>query len=783
MSRCFSDGCALKCLQGLCYRGFMNLSTRERFARAIVACCGVFFIALATANASGPNAGGADALPAQALKDSPSRYLREAADGPIRWQPWGSGAFALAAKLKRPMLIDIGAVWCHWCHVMDNLTYSNPQVAAILNARYVPVKVDADERPDVDSYYQNAASRLTGAGGWPLTCLATPSGGLIYAAGFLPPMPPEGGGAASAMVPLLERIADAYAKDPASVDREAFALARRTASQSSPAPASGDSIVELRREIIAALVKSYDPEAGGFGRGSGPRFYDFPAIRLALAYGFFQHDSFREMALTSLDKIARGGVYDQLGGGFHRYSTDQAWRVPHFEKMAYDQAMALIVYSEAYQLSRDSNLLEIIAGIRSYVNQTLLDPVTHAFFADQDADAFKGDDGSYYTWTIAEVNKALPDNVARAAIIFYGMSDSPAIAPDGRIVLRRPLTDDQLARRLNMWPAAAKRLQTRARLPMLAVREKRPAPPVDRAIMTDRNALMVSGYLAASDATGDRISRQAALAALDFIMARLRDPHGGFYHVWSDGRASVSGIVADQVYLMGALLDAYQASGDSRYLREARSLGRLIADRYRNRQGLLVNRSPDIGHGQPAEVGSAMVMYDQPMPSVQAAAARAMRALGELTSDASFVKLSDALLSAAPGMAGSAADSTLGTLGLALEERADGGATVTIVGRTGDPMTQSMAETALGTFRPGKVVVRVDPSQKRTTMSPTVRAMYEAAAGHNAPLAFVCAGTACSKPASTTQQLREALEEFQVAEISRRLALPVGPEPPATTSR
>ncbi len=757
----------------------MDLSTRNRFACAIVFCCLAFFAAISASNASSSNAGADDALPAEALRNSQSRYLREAASGPVRWQPWGAAAFALASKLKRPMLIDVGAVWCHWCHVMDDNTYSNPQVAAILNARFVPVKVDADERPDIDSYFQNAASHLTGAGGWPLTCLITPSGSLIYAAGFLPPMPPPGGGAASAMVPLLERIADAYAKDPAAVDREAFALARKIASQSSPAPGSGVNSADLRREIIASLAKSYDPEAGGFGRGSGPRFYDFPAIRLALAYGFFQHDAFREMALISLDKIARGGVFDQLGGGFHRYSTDQAWRVPHFEKMAYDQAMALIVYSEAYQFSRDSNLLEIIAGIRSYVNQTLLDPVTHAFFADQDADAFKGDDGSYYTWTEAEVNKTLPANVAHAAVIFYGMSDSPAVAPDGRIVLRRPLTDDQLARRLNMWPAAAKRLQTRAKLPMLAAREKRPAPPVDHAIMTDRNALMVSGYLAASNATGDRISRQAALAALDFVLTRLRDPHGGFYHVWSDGHASVSGVVADQVYLMEALLDAYQASGDTRYLREARTLGILIADRYRNRRGLLVNRSPDIGRVQPAETGDAVAMYDQPMPSVQAVAARAMRTLGEITSEQSFLKIADALLAPAPGMVGAVADSTLGTLGLALEERADGGATVTIVGRAGDPMTQSMVETALGAFRPGKVVVRVDPSQKRTAIPSTIRAMYEAA-GHNAPLAFVCAGTACSKPASTTQQLRESLEEFRVAEISHTLALP---EAPATTSR
>src|SRR5208282_1975156 len=495
-----------------------------------------------------------------------------------------------------------------------------------LNDRFVPIKVDMDQRPDVDAFYQNAAAHLTGAGGWPLTCFATPAGTLLYAAGYLPPAPRAGGSPTSAMAPILERIATAYETNPTEVERQANAIAKRIASESPPpATRNGGDEATLRREIIASLAASYDSETGGFGRGSGPRFYDFPSLRLAIAYGFFQHDSFRQMALESLDKIARGGVFDQLGGGFHRYSTDQAWRVPHFEKMAYDQAMALTVYSEAYQLSRNSHLLTVIAAIRSYANETLLDPATHAFFADQDADSFKGDDGSYYTWTVDEVKKTLPPEVAQPAIIFYGMTDSPALAPDGRIVLRRPFTDTEIARQLGMWPASEKALQVRAKRPMLVVRDKRPAPPVDQAIMTDRNALMISGYLAESDATGDRTSRQIAIGALDFILANLRDPRGGFYHVWSNGQASVSGMVADQVYLTNALLDAYQASGEEKYLKGARSLAAMIADKYRDRAGLLVNRAAGAAKSPiAAAIAGAEVMYDQPMPSVQAEAAHAM---------------------------------------------------------------------------------------------------------------------------------------------------------------
>ena len=763
----------------------MSLSTQIRIAIVIFAGALIFSVPHARAASNPKHSLPADALPSGALDASSSLYLREAARSPIRWQPWGDATFALARRLKRPMLIDIGAVWCHWCHVMDDTTYANPQVIAALNGGYVPVKVDADQRPDVDAIYQNAAARLTGAGGWPLTCFATPSGTLLFAAGYLPPLPQSGGpNDISAMVPLLERIATAYQKDPHGVERQAAALAKRIASQSSTPPGAGGDQASLRKEIIGSLAASYDRVNGGFGSDSGPRFFDFPAIRLAIAYGFFQHDSFHDMALLTLDKIARGGVFDQLGGGFHRYSTDPAWRVPHFEKMAYDQAMALTAYSEAYQLTGDSHLLVTIAAIRSYVNQTLLDPVTHAFFADQDADAFKGDDGSYYTWTIPEVQKVLPAEVARAATIFYGMANSPALAPDGRIVLRRPFTDEELGKRMGILVASAKSIQTRAKLPMLAAREKRSAPPVDRAIMTDRNALMISGYLVASDATGDRISRQAALAALDFILANLRDPHGGFLHMWVDGQdASVPGIAADQVYMLKALLDAYQASGDEKYLKEARSLAELVCTRYRDRAGLVVNLAAEPAEGALAPTGGAQVMYDQPMPSVQASAAQALQALGEITSDSRYLKIADALLASAPRLVGSTADPTLGTLGLALEEHADGGATVAVVGSPSDSRTQSLVQIALSTYRPGKVVIRIDPAKANSTAMPeSIRAMYDAASDHHEPLAFVCAGTACSKPSTTTEQLRRVLNQFQVGEIAQSLAVPSPSTQAATTS-
>ncbi|MGH7779300.1 MAG: thioredoxin domain-containing protein [Candidatus Binataceae bacterium] len=748
----------------------MKLSTKNLLASALPLLIGLLLggFALPANAASAP-----EALPAGALTHSASLYLRDAASDKIRWQPWGDASFALARKLNRPVMIDIGAVWCHWCHVIDNTTYTDPEVVRILNARFVPIKVDSDERPDVDSYYQAAAANLTGAGGWPLVCFVTPDGALMYAAGYLPAEPKGAGSAASAaMIPLLQRIATAWATDKRELSGQADALALKLAAEAHSLPASssrGDSQA-LRAQILAGLKSSYDPEGGGFGSGPGPRFYDFPALRLALAYGFFQHPEYRRIATDSLIKISRGGVFDQLGGGFHRYSTDPRWRVPHFEKMAYDQAMALTTYTEAYQLTRDPRLLAVIRQTIGYVNGTLLGSDRLAFSAHQDADSFKGDDGSYYTWTLDEVKHALPADRARAAILFYGMdAASPPRAPDGRIVLAQALTPEALADKLKISPAAARAILVKANQGLLAARNRRRTPPVDHVVMTDRNALMASAFLTVAEATGDDRCEKTALGDLDFILGHLRAPDGSFYHEFSEGNAAVRGIAADQVYLAAALLDAFQATGNAKYLTEARALAGIVIAKFRDPQtGLIRNVSAGPKDNVlAAPAASPQVMYDTPMPSVQGQAAIVMRMLGEITSDAQYTKRSDELLAPASVLAGGNADSTLGTVGLALEAAADGGATIAIVGPQGDAKTAALLAAAFAAYRPAKIVVRVDPAHAKSGAMPTAaQAMYAAAGRHDAPLAFVCAGTACARPVSDPHALAQVIATFMAGAAS-----------------
>jgi len=728
------------------------MSTQKRRA-------GIFALAVAalvicafsrTAHASSP-----DALPSRALKNSSSLYLREAADARIRWQPWSADTFALARTLKRPLLIDIGAVWCHWCHVMDQTTYADPEVAEAINDNFVPVKVDTDERPDIDSYYQAAAQNFN-AGGWPLTCFATSDGAPLLIAGYLPPGEEEHRG----MLWVLARVKDAYA-DP-KFDRYAHAIAAKVS-------AAGEGVVEAKpgsfdelRDSIANGIRLAFAEQG---QTDGPSFYDFPAIQMLLAYGFYGHPDATEAALARLRAIAVGGVFDQLGGGFHRYSVDGKWRVPHFEKLAYDQAMALKTYAEAYESTHDGNFARVAKAIIGYVNSTMLDPKTHTFYSHQDADAYAGDDGSYYTWSEEEVRQVLKGRALKIALMHFGFDHDSARAPDGRIVLRDAMTPAEIAQKLPVSTNQAAASIVYASKAMLAARNRRRAPQVDTAVLTDRNALMASACIVAAEAFGDDRLKRIALDDLDFLYANARAPDGSFDHVLDRAKAGVLGLAADQVYMMNALLDAYQISGDRKYLDHAASLGALVFERFRDPStGVLTNRAPvTAGSIVSPSAPQAQVFFDDPTPAIQAAAAEAFQELAALTSDSVDASKAGQLLRPATTRIGAMAGPNNGGLGLALEERSAEEAVIAIAGAGQDSRAIDLWKVALAVYRPGKVVIRLTSGDGSAPLPEAMKAMYEAAAYRHAPLAFVCAGTACAAPTSDVAALAKTIRDFGVS--------------------
>jgi uncharacterized protein len=742
----------------LSYRATKDMSTRKVTVTIFALAVGIFFAGgVGSTLAAEQTLSVYNPLPAQALKDSPSLYLREADAGPIRWQPWNAATFALARKLKRPMLIDIGAVWCHWCHVMDQTTYADAKVAAMVNDYFVPVKVDTDERPDIDGYYQTAAQSFS-AGGWPLTCFATPDGAPLLIAGYLPPNADEHRG----MLWVLERVKDAYGKDP-KFDKYAHEIAAKVGAAEIAVDSKPSSYDELRSGILNGTKLALDAEAQG--RGEGASFYDFPATQMMLAHGFFGHPEFTSTAVTRLKTIAAGGVYDQLGGGFHRYSVDAKWRVPHFEKMAYDQAMALNTYAEAYQATHDENFARVAKSIIKYVNATMLDAKSHTFYSHQDADSFAGDDGSYYTWTEDEVRHLLKGRELEVALMHFGFTNDPGRAPDGRIVLRDAMPPDDIARKLRIALPEARAALERATNQMLAAREKRRAPQVDTTVLTDRNALMASAYITAAEALGDEQLKRIALDDLDYLHANARAADGSFYHVLDHGKPTVPGLAADQVYIMSALLDAYQASGDRKYLDRAASLGALVFEGFRDSAtGMLKSRAPATpGTVLTQAAPLAQVFYDDPTPAIQAAAAQAFQTLASLTSDQSYAAKAEQLLRPASSRISAFAGSNNGELGLALAERANGEAVVAIAGPDNDSRTAVLWRIALAAYRPGKVVIRVASGDKTAQLPEAMKAMYEAAAQRDAPLAFVCAGTACATPASSADALSKTIRGFAIS--------------------
>ncbi|MCI0483958.1 MAG: thioredoxin domain-containing protein, partial [candidate division NC10 bacterium] len=505
------------------------------------------------------------------LATASSPYLKEAATQPIHWQPWGEEAFRLARELDRPILMDIGAIWCHWCHVMDEETYSNPEVAKLINDYFVPIRVDRDERPDIDSRYQVQVQALVSYGGWPLTVFMTPEGKVFYGGGTFFPDERYGRPGFKQLLPEVYRV---YKGQKDKVLENADGLYQAVAKYQAGLTEAGDLKPRLITNTMWALLRSFDEEAGGFG--GGPKFPVAGTMELALKGSFDTGDQkLLHVATKTLDAMARGGVHDQLDGGFHRYATDRQWRVPHFEKMLNDQAQLLKDYLAAYQVTGKARYREVAEGIIRYVQGSLSDQARGGFYAHQDADIGRKDDGDYYTWTEAEVRQALPKEEAEVLIRYFDigpegeMRENPA-----RNVLWIARTAEEIAQALAMPVAKVEALIVKGKGDLLRIRGQRKTPFVDRTILSDRNGMMVSAYFEAYKVLGREELKDFALKSLDFLLDHAYVPGRGVVHAYAHGKATVPGFLQDQVQVAAALLEAFEVSGEARYL----AVGRDIMD-------------------------------------------------------------------------------------------------------------------------------------------------------------------------------------------------------------
>ncbi len=692
------------------------------------------------------------AHPTNALASAASAYLRSAMHQPVRWREWGAEAFAEAKRLDKPILLDIGAVWCHWCHVMDRESYENPRLASVVNENFIAVKVDRDERPDVDARYQAAVQAMAGQGGWPLTALLTPDGRPFFGGTYFPPDDRYGR-------PGFRRVLETLA----GVWKERRSELEGTAAQVVNAIDHGESFSgrggSLGPEIVDALVGSalgnFDKDHGGFG--NAPKFPHPAAVDLLVDVAARTGSApAREAWTRTLAAQARGGMYDHLGGGFHRYSVDERWGVPHFEKMLYDNAGLLANYAHAFATDGDPEWARTARDILRWMDGKLSDRARGGFYASQDADISLDDDGDYFTWTQAEFAEVLSGDELRFALAYYGvraagdMHHNPA-----KCVLRTDRSAAAVESSLGLKTGLLPQVHGK----LLEARERRPEPFIDRTVYTGWNGMAVSAYLAAAEALGDAGPRAFALQTLDRVLAEAWDG-SRLKHVvaYADGHTPASpapGVLEDYAYLAHACLDAWAATGAFRYWQAGEALTRAMAERFADRVGGGFFDTEQTNGEQLGVLGTRRKpLQDAPTPSGNASAAAALLRVAALNGEESLRELAEDTREAFGGVAAQFG-LYAASYGLALERWLLAPVQVVVVGE--DSAAEELAGAAARPWAVEKAVVRLSCDQISRNELPPALAETLPHLREEGSFAMVCKGAVCLPPVRGAAELKASL--------------------------
>jgi uncharacterized protein len=690
-----------------------------------------------------------------------SPYLLQHASNPVDWHPWGDEAFEKARREDKPVFLSIGYSSCHWCHVMERESFADGEVARALNETFVCVKVDREERPDIDRHYMAVCQALTGAGGWPLTVVTAPDRRAFFAGTYFPKSRRWGRPGLLDLVPL---IAEAWRTRRAEVLRSAGEIVdavesprtrgRAGAAASLTAATLGLAFRELRADFDAAH--------GGFG--DAPKFPLAHQIGFLLGYGKRTGDGeARSMAAATLDAMSHGGICDHLGGGFHRYATDPAWRVPHFEKMLYDQALLAEVYAESFLATGNAAHRRTAVGTADYVLRDLAAP-EGGFYAAEDADS-EGEEGRFYLWTTEEVRAVLTAEEAELAVREFHLEDAgnfaePGRGRDGRNVLFRAGSGG-----LGEGGAAARFDSVRDKL--LRARGRRPRPFLDTKVLADWNGLMIASLAAVSRATGRDGYLRAAAAAADFALDRLRDAGGELFHVFAGGTASVPGFLDDHAFMIKGLTALYEAGFEPRYLESALDLAdRAVRAFWDDEEG-------GFSFTARAEAGgSAKEIYDGALPSGNSVMFGALLRLARLTGRRDLEDRASRLASAFAAEV-AAQPRLYAEFLCGLDYALGPSREVVIVGRTDAAATLEMLaalraadrrDTA-GLFKPTD---REDVVRAVERLAPFTRAMD---AGGGPAAAYVCSEGACRSPVASAAGLVQALSPSPAPTGGRRRTL------------
>jgi uncharacterized protein YyaL (SSP411 family) len=699
------------------------------------------------------------------LSRASSAYLRSAMYQPIRWHEWGEEAFASARRENRPMLLDIGAVWCHWCHVMDRESYDDPEVAAIVNEHFIAVKVDRDERPDIDSRYQAAVSAVSGQGGWPLTAFLTPDGKPFYGGTYFPPA--DGYGRPSFKRVLLS-IANAYKEKNGDVVEQAKMLESAIAQAESFAGRSGRVSSGIIAAIEESAFKMFDAQHGGFGQA--PKFPHPSALDLLIErYAHSGDESLRNLIVTTLEHMANGGVYDQLAGGFHRYSVDERWVVPHFEKMCYDNSELLKNYVHAHQATGSEFFASVARDIIRWMDEWLSDRERGGFYASQDADINMDDDGDYFTWTLGEARAVLTEEEAEAAALRYDINEVGEMHHNpAKNVLYVRLPIEAIASRMKLSAERVNELLDSAKKKMYAARLQRPTPYVDKTVYVGWNSMCVSAYLEAAKVLGLEAARGFALRSLDRVLAEAwKKPKGGLLHVvaYSDPKAEhreVVGLLEDYAATVLACLDAYEATADLSYFKFAQAIGdAMIAKFFDAVSGGFFDAEPAAdGKSLGVLATRRKPIQDSPTPAGNPMAAIALLRLHHYTGDAGYRDKAEQTLETFAGVAGQFGIFAA-TYGIALVHFLENSVQVIVISGNEDDAGTALVAAANTAFAFNKTTIRLTANQAVAANLPpalaaTLPNLPELKSGK--PFAILCSGFTCQPPIKDAAELQHGLE-------------------------
>ncbi len=676
------------------------------------------------------------------LVNETSPYLLQHAGNPVDWYPWGEEAFAKARSEDKPILLSIGYSACHWCHVMEHESFQNEAIAALMNENFVSIKVDREERPDLDEVYMNAVQMLTKRGGWPMTVFLTPEckpffGGTYY--------PPEDRHGMPGFPRVLQAVVEAYRNKPEdvarSVDRIVAALDRMSV--------LGETTDELSVDIVTrgaeGLAPAYDTANGGFGRA--PKFPNAGVFNLFLrAHRLSGNRRYLEMITETLRKMAEGGVYDQLGGGFHRYSVDDKWLVPHFEKMLYDNGQLAQVYAEAYRITGDGFFRRIAVETVEYVLREMCQP-EGGFYSAQDADS-EGEEGRFFVWSREEVVELLGKEHGDVFCRVYDVSDLGNF--EGRNILHPILTVEQAARYFNKDAQEVETVLAESRARLFAEREKRIKPFRDEKVIVSWNGLMLSGVAAAYAITGDARIREAAGRTVDFVFNRMFE-NGLLLHTCKDGQAKLPGYLDDYAFLIAGLLDLFEATFDADLLERSRSLARIMVAEFRDQEngGFFYT-----GKSHEQLISRTKPGFDSSIPSGNSVAVQVLLRLHHYTGERDLLEYAektlrlhfDAMTREPFGLA-----NMLGALDLHLSKPVE---IVMVAGRD-DPDARGIMQRVQDSYLPNKTLQWVDPDARLEEVSPLLAGKSQL---DGKPTVFVCRNFTCAPPVTSWEALRPLLE-------------------------